>query len=69
MLIRGDSVRVSSEMDPTKIDWSTVDVVVESTGKFTKKADAAMVSLCAADELLYCVQLVLLTLLRGYVVD
>jgi glyceraldehyde 3-phosphate dehydrogenase len=43
-LIVGDqTVKVLSESDPTKLPWGEleIDVVVESTGIFTKKEDAA----------------------------
>ncbi|HXG66422.1 MAG TPA: type I glyceraldehyde-3-phosphate dehydrogenase, partial [Blastocatellia bacterium] len=41
--VNGDEFRVFSERDPGKIDWASVgaEVVVESTGLFTKKEDAA----------------------------
>ena len=40
--VDGKTVRVSSERDPAKIDWPGfgVDLVVESTGFFTKAEDA-----------------------------
>jgi len=39
----GDEVRVLSERDPAALPWGDlgVDVVIESTGFFTKRADAA----------------------------
>src|SRR6516225_4239735 len=42
IIIDGKKVRVFSEKDPAKLDWSSlgVQVVIESTGKFTK-AEAA----------------------------
>jgi glyceraldehyde 3-phosphate dehydrogenase len=40
--IEGDSFKVFSEKDPGAIDWGSVgaDVVIESTGRFTKAEDA-----------------------------
>ena len=40
--IDGKSIRVFAERDPAKIDWDSVgaQIVVESTGLFTKAADA-----------------------------
>lgn len=41
--VDGDEFRVFSEKDPAAIDWSSVgaDVVIESTGRFTKAEDAS----------------------------
>ncbi|MCC6742573.1 MAG: type I glyceraldehyde-3-phosphate dehydrogenase [Acidobacteria bacterium] len=41
--VNGDSFKVFSERDPSKIDWESVgaEVVIESTGLFTKREDAA----------------------------
>jgi glyceraldehyde 3-phosphate dehydrogenase len=41
--VNGDEFRVFSERDPGKIDWGSVgaEIVVESTGLFTKREDAA----------------------------
>ena len=41
--VDGDEFRIYSERDPGKIDWASVgaEIVVESTGLFTKRADAA----------------------------
>lgn len=41
--VDGDEFRVFSEKDPAAIDWSSVgaEVVIESTGRFTKAEDAA----------------------------
>jgi glyceraldehyde 3-phosphate dehydrogenase len=41
--VNGDEFRVFSERDPGKIDWGSTgaEVVVESTGLFTKRDDAA----------------------------
>ncbi len=40
--VDGRSIRVFKEMDPAKIDWSSLgaQIVVESTGKFTNAEDA-----------------------------
>jgi glyceraldehyde 3-phosphate dehydrogenase len=41
--IEGDSFKVFSEKDPGAIDWGSVgaDIVIESTGRFTKAEDAS----------------------------
>jgi glyceraldehyde 3-phosphate dehydrogenase len=41
--VNGDEFKVFSETDPSKIDWESVgaQVVIESTGRFTKGEDAA----------------------------
>src|SRR6476660_168373 len=41
--IEGDSFKVFSERDPAAIDWESVgaEIVIESTGHFTKAEDAA----------------------------
>ncbi len=41
--VNGDEFRVFSERDPGKIDWASVgaEIVVESTGLFTNREDAA----------------------------
>jgi glyceraldehyde 3-phosphate dehydrogenase len=41
--VNGDEFRVFTERDPGKIDWGSVgaEIVVESTGLFTKRDDAA----------------------------
>ncbi len=41
--IDGDQIKVLSEKDPAKLPWSDlgVDVVLESTGRFTSRDDAA----------------------------
>ncbi|MCC7308784.1 MAG: type I glyceraldehyde-3-phosphate dehydrogenase [Acidobacteria bacterium] len=41
--VNGDSFKVFSEKDPAAIDWASVgaEVVIESTGRFTKAEDAA----------------------------
>jgi glyceraldehyde 3-phosphate dehydrogenase len=35
-------MKLTHEKDATKLDWSGVDVVLECSGKFTKRADAAV---------------------------
>src|SRR5215212_6951355 len=41
--VDGDEFRVFSERDPSKIDWASLgaEIVVESTGLFTNRDDAA----------------------------
>jgi len=41
--VNGREVKVTAERDPAKIEWKAagVDIVVESTGRFTKREDAA----------------------------
>lgn len=41
--VGGDLIRVLSERDPAKLPWGElgVDIVLESTGRFTKREDAA----------------------------
>ena len=41
--VDGDEIRVLAETDPGKLPWADLgaDVVIESTGRFTKRADAA----------------------------
>ena len=41
--VEGDSFKVFSEKDPAAIDWNSVgaEIVIESTGRFTKAEDAA----------------------------
>ncbi|MCX4027511.1 type I glyceraldehyde-3-phosphate dehydrogenase [Endozoicomonas sp. SM1973] len=43
MLVNGDAIRISSERDPAKLDWGSlnVDVVYECTGLFTSREKAA----------------------------
>ncbi len=43
LLVNGDSMRVLSEKDPAKLPWKDlgVDVVLESTGRFTNREQAA----------------------------
>jgi glyceraldehyde 3-phosphate dehydrogenase len=42
--VNGDSIRVLSEKDPAKLPWKDlgVDVVLESTGRFTDREQAAL---------------------------
>ena len=42
-VVDGDEIRVMAETDPGKLPWRELgaDVVIESTGRFTKRADAA----------------------------
>jgi glyceraldehyde 3-phosphate dehydrogenase len=44
LVVDGDSVRVLSEKDPAKLPWKDlgVDVVLESTGRFTDREQAAL---------------------------
>ncbi|MBU2561407.1 MAG: type I glyceraldehyde-3-phosphate dehydrogenase [Nanoarchaeota archaeon] len=44
IIVDGKEVKVVSEKEPTKLPWKkfNVDVVVESTGRFTKKKDAML---------------------------
>jgi glyceraldehyde 3-phosphate dehydrogenase len=43
LVVDGDEIRVLSEKDPAKLPWSDlgVDIVIESTGRFTNRDDAA----------------------------
>ena len=43
LFINGDAIRISSERDPSKLDWASlnVDVVYECTGLFTSREKAA----------------------------
>src|SRR5690606_32599285 len=43
LLVDGDEIRVFSEKDPAALPWGDlgVDIVIESTGRFTKRDDAA----------------------------
>src|SRR5687767_5238569 len=43
LVVDGDELRVFAERDPAQIPWSDVgaEVVIESTGFFTKRDDAA----------------------------
>jgi glyceraldehyde 3-phosphate dehydrogenase len=42
LVVDGDEVKVFAEKDPTALPWGDlgVDIVIESTGRFTNKADA-----------------------------
>ena len=44
VLVNGDSIHVLSEKDPAKLPWKDlgVDVVLESTGRFTDREQAAL---------------------------
>ncbi|MFC0469893.1 type I glyceraldehyde-3-phosphate dehydrogenase [Halalkalibacter kiskunsagensis] len=43
LVVNGQEINISAERDPSKLEWSNrgVEVVVESTGFFTKREDAA----------------------------
>jgi glyceraldehyde 3-phosphate dehydrogenase len=43
LVVDGDEVKVFAEKDPAALPWRDlgVDIVIESTGRFTKKSDAA----------------------------
>jgi glyceraldehyde 3-phosphate dehydrogenase len=43
LIVEGKTIQVSAERDPAKLTWGEqgVDIVVESTGFFTKRSDAA----------------------------
>lgn len=43
LVVDGDEIKVLSEKDPAALPWSDlgVDIVIESTGRFTKRDDAA----------------------------
>lgn len=43
IIVNGKEIRIVAERDPAKLPWGEmgVDVVVESTGRFTKREDAA----------------------------
>lgn len=43
MIVNGKEIRILKETDPAKLPWGDlgVDIVIESTGRFTKRADAA----------------------------
>ncbi|WP_163831607.1 type I glyceraldehyde-3-phosphate dehydrogenase [Spartinivicinus ruber] len=43
LLVNGDVIRISSERDPAKLDWGSlnIDVVYECTGLFTSREKAA----------------------------
>jgi glyceraldehyde 3-phosphate dehydrogenase len=43
LMVDGDKIRVTAEKDPASLPWKDlgVDIVLESTGRFTSRADAA----------------------------
>ncbi len=43
LIVNGKKIKVLAERDPAKLGWGDlgVEIVVESTGRFTKRADAA----------------------------
>ena len=43
LVVDGDEIRVFAEKDPSALPWGDlkIDVVIESTGRFTNRADAA----------------------------
>jgi len=43
LIIDGKEIKIVSERDPLKLPWKEmgIDIVIEATGKFTKRADAA----------------------------
>ncbi len=43
LMVDGDEIRVLSEKDPSRLPWGDlgVDIVLESTGRFTNREDAA----------------------------
>ncbi|MEX0856238.1 MAG: type I glyceraldehyde-3-phosphate dehydrogenase [Gemmatimonadota bacterium] len=43
ILVDGKEIRVFAERDPGRLPWAEhgIDIVIESTGRFTKRADAA----------------------------
>ncbi|ASB87292.1 type I glyceraldehyde-3-phosphate dehydrogenase [Bacillus sonorensis] len=43
LVVNGHTIKVTAERDPAKLNWGEqgVEIVVESTGFFTKRADAA----------------------------
>lgn len=44
IIVNGKSIRVTAEKDPALLPWGEmkIDVVIESTGRFTKKEDAEL---------------------------
>ncbi len=44
LIVDGQKIPVTAEKDPTQLPWGDmkIDVVIESTGRFTKKEDAGM---------------------------
>ncbi len=43
LIINGEEIKIVSERDPEKLPWKEmgIDIVIEATGKFTKRDDAA----------------------------
>ncbi|WP_026487157.1 type I glyceraldehyde-3-phosphate dehydrogenase [Caldanaerobius polysaccharolyticus] len=43
MIVNGKEIKILKETDPSKLPWGElgVDIVIESTGRFTKREDAA----------------------------
>ncbi len=41
LIINGKKIKIINERDPQKLPWGDIDIVLECTGKFTKRADAA----------------------------
>lgn len=43
IVVNGKTIKVFAETDPAKLPWKdlAIDIVIESTGRFTKRADAA----------------------------
>lgn len=39
LIVNGDRLKITAEKDPANLKWNDCDVVIESTGIFTKKAD------------------------------
>ncbi|MFG6157401.1 type I glyceraldehyde-3-phosphate dehydrogenase [Halomonas sp. 1390] len=54
LTVDGDRIEILSERDPTKLPWEAlgVDLVMECTGLFTKRADAARHLAAGADRVL-----------------
>ena len=41
IILNGQKIKIISERDPAKLPWDGIDIVLECTGKFTKRADAS----------------------------
>ena len=41
LIINGKKIKIINERDPQKLPWGDIDIVLECTGKFTKRDDAA----------------------------
>ena len=54
MIVNGKSIRLLSERDPEKLPWKDlgIDVVIESTGRFTDKASATSQNKAGAKKVL-----------------